>query len=281
MSSETSYVKWLITALFRSLLYEACGRTVNPVHGAVGLLWSGNWPACQAAVEAVLKGEILQPVTASLPAGPHDSSFTHFPLTELGRQPEGGFSALPVWQHASTGTVMDRAHKVNVEQDSFRPSLQLSSSECGKELLEIGFRTVKTNPLGDDICNLLKTMQSERNGELHPRKKALKRKHEEANSQQPVGSAVQRASTGIETLLEAIQRTDRPLEAPPESDIVLDLTLSSHPATAPPWQIQKLAATRNTSPEDHSVSSEGSVTSLDTAGLSVSQVALVQRHLTL
>ncbi|KAL6620821.1 hypothetical protein ACP70R_035960 [Stipagrostis hirtigluma subsp. patula] len=43
-------------AVFRSLLYEACGRIVNPIYGSVGLLWSGNWHLCQAAVEAVLKG---------------------------------------------------------------------------------------------------------------------------------------------------------------------------------------------------------------------------------
>ncbi|KAA8530568.1 hypothetical protein F0562_005277 [Nyssa sinensis] len=43
-------------AIFRSLLYEACGRIVNPIYGSVGLLWSGSWPLCQNAVEAVLKG---------------------------------------------------------------------------------------------------------------------------------------------------------------------------------------------------------------------------------
>ncbi|KAK1439964.1 hypothetical protein QVD17_05789 [Tagetes erecta] len=43
-------------ALFQSLLFEACGRTVNPVNGAVGLLWTGNWHMCQAAVAAVLRG---------------------------------------------------------------------------------------------------------------------------------------------------------------------------------------------------------------------------------
>ncbi|KAJ8638325.1 hypothetical protein MRB53_012592 [Persea americana] len=47
-------------ALFRSLLYEACGRTVNPVHGAVGLLWTGDWHVCQTAVETVLRGEALR-----------------------------------------------------------------------------------------------------------------------------------------------------------------------------------------------------------------------------
>ncbi|KAG0490676.1 hypothetical protein HPP92_007539 [Vanilla planifolia] len=46
--------------LFQSLLYEACGRTINPVNGAVGLLWSGNWHLCVAAVEMVLRGETLE-----------------------------------------------------------------------------------------------------------------------------------------------------------------------------------------------------------------------------
>ncbi|KAJ8762634.1 hypothetical protein K2173_008073 [Erythroxylum novogranatense] len=50
-------------ALFQSLLFEACGRTVNPVNGSVGLLWSGNWQVCQAAVETVLAGGTLRPLT--------------------------------------------------------------------------------------------------------------------------------------------------------------------------------------------------------------------------
>ncbi|KAF8023053.1 hypothetical protein BT93_F0519 [Corymbia citriodora subsp. variegata] len=49
-------------ALFQSLLFEACGRTVNPVSGAVGLLSSGNWHVCEAAVETVLDGGIVQPI---------------------------------------------------------------------------------------------------------------------------------------------------------------------------------------------------------------------------
>ncbi|KAI9118640.1 hypothetical protein K1719_010972 [Acacia pycnantha] len=48
-------------ALFQSLLYEACGRIVNPVSGAVGLLWSGNWHLCEAAVQTILAGGVLQP----------------------------------------------------------------------------------------------------------------------------------------------------------------------------------------------------------------------------
>lgn len=50
-------------ALFRSLLYEACGRTINPVSGAIGLMWTGNWDLCQAAADAVLRGESLRPLS--------------------------------------------------------------------------------------------------------------------------------------------------------------------------------------------------------------------------
>lgn len=49
-------------AIFRSLLYEACGRMVNPIYGSVGLLWSGQWQLCQAAIEAVLKGAPITPI---------------------------------------------------------------------------------------------------------------------------------------------------------------------------------------------------------------------------
>ncbi|KAL6841486.1 hypothetical protein ACP4OV_028629 [Aristida adscensionis] len=58
-------------AIFRSLLYEACGRIVNPIYGSVGLLWSGSWHMCQAAVEAVLKGApIVQISDEAAAAGP-------------------------------------------------------------------------------------------------------------------------------------------------------------------------------------------------------------------
>ncbi|XP_074294065.1 LOB domain-containing protein 41-like [Silene latifolia] len=43
-------------AIFQSLLYEACGRVVDPVYGSVGLLYSGQWHHCQVAVDSVLKG---------------------------------------------------------------------------------------------------------------------------------------------------------------------------------------------------------------------------------
>ncbi|BBH09679.1 LOB domain-containing protein 38 [Prunus dulcis] len=45
-----------------SLFFEAVGRTINPVNGATGLLLSGKWEVCQAAVETVLRGSTLEPL---------------------------------------------------------------------------------------------------------------------------------------------------------------------------------------------------------------------------
>ncbi|URD73135.1 lob domain-containing protein [Musa troglodytarum] len=56
-------------AIFRSLLFEACGRIVNPVYGSVGLLWSGSWQLCQAAVEAVLQGAPIIQISSDSAAG--------------------------------------------------------------------------------------------------------------------------------------------------------------------------------------------------------------------
>ncbi|XAR61957.1 hypothetical protein NMG60_11016517 [Bertholletia excelsa] len=59
-------------ALFQSLLFEACGRTVNPVNGAVGLLLTGNWHVCQAAVQTVLSGGTLRPRAAGISEKPSE-----------------------------------------------------------------------------------------------------------------------------------------------------------------------------------------------------------------
>lgn len=41
---------------------------MNPIYGSVGLLWSGSWQQCQAAVEAVLKGAPITPITSEAAA---------------------------------------------------------------------------------------------------------------------------------------------------------------------------------------------------------------------
>ncbi|XP_045798108.1 LOB domain-containing protein 42-like [Trifolium pratense] len=49
--------------VFKSLLYEAAGRLVNPTHGALGLFWIGQWSRCEATVESVLTGSNINDVT--------------------------------------------------------------------------------------------------------------------------------------------------------------------------------------------------------------------------
>ncbi|PQQ08107.1 LOB domain-containing protein 40 [Prunus yedoensis var. nudiflora] len=64
-------------AIFKSLLYEACGRIVNPTFGSVGLMSSGSWAQCQAAVDAVLAGSPIAGVDADalhlIPSPPNKS----------------------------------------------------------------------------------------------------------------------------------------------------------------------------------------------------------------
>ncbi|GLT46753.1 hypothetical protein SLA2020_204830 [Shorea laevis] len=43
---------------------------VNPVNGAVGLLWMGNWHVCQVAVETVLLGGTLWPLSELMVSPP-------------------------------------------------------------------------------------------------------------------------------------------------------------------------------------------------------------------
>ncbi|KQJ88280.1 LOB domain-containing protein 42-like [Brachypodium distachyon] len=76
-------------ALFRSLLYEACGRMVNPIYGSVGLLWSGRWEACQAAVEAVLKGEpVVQVSSEAVPSAQATPPLRAYDIRHVAKDPE-------------------------------------------------------------------------------------------------------------------------------------------------------------------------------------------------
>ncbi|CAM6084094.1 unnamed protein product [Calypogeia fissa] len=57
-------------ALFKSLLHEACGRTVNPVSGAIGLKTASKWHLCEEAVINVLTGGSLNQVGGMASDGP-------------------------------------------------------------------------------------------------------------------------------------------------------------------------------------------------------------------
>ncbi|RWW53596.1 hypothetical protein BHE74_00039912 [Ensete ventricosum] len=96
-------------AIFRSLLYEACGRIVNPIYGSVGLLWSGSWQLCQEAVEAVLKGAPIAQIPSEMAAS----------------APAPQLKACDI-RHVSKGSGAARAaadlHKVNKRRSRFKRS---------------------------------------------------------------------------------------------------------------------------------------------------------------
>ncbi|XP_031117123.1 LOB domain-containing protein 37-like isoform X2 [Ipomoea triloba] len=83
-------------ALFQSLLYEAAGRTVNPVNGAVGLLGSGKWHVCQAAVETVLRGGELRPIPEFLGGVADGDEGSDCTAQKLSNLPDGSSKGLKV-----------------------------------------------------------------------------------------------------------------------------------------------------------------------------------------
>ncbi|KAJ8761245.1 hypothetical protein K2173_001301 [Erythroxylum novogranatense] len=82
-------------AIFRSLLYEACGRIVNPIYGSVGLLWSGSWQLCQAAVEAVLKGAPITPINSEAAANGQGPPLKAYDIRHVSKDENSAASSDP------------------------------------------------------------------------------------------------------------------------------------------------------------------------------------------
>lgn len=99
-------------ALFRSLLYEACGRMINPVSGAIGLMWTGNWDLCQAAADAVLRGDSLRALSA-VPA-----AFTDRDMAGL-------------YGNVGTNTGSSSSLHSSPENSSSAPARKRSKNSCG------------------------------------------------------------------------------------------------------------------------------------------------------
>lgn len=59
---------------------------MNPVSGAVGLLSTGNWQICQAAVETVLSGGVPRPVTIGIPPPSSDEGAEAFAWGGVSKQ---------------------------------------------------------------------------------------------------------------------------------------------------------------------------------------------------
>ncbi|KAH7848286.1 hypothetical protein Vadar_000704 [Vaccinium darrowii] len=101
-------------ALFQSLLFEACGRTVNPVNGALGLLSTANWNICQIAVNTVLSGGTLRPVSAGI-------------LTQQKAEASDAFRSATKWYNNNSTTKQSDLEK-NEITISFNSDLEESGS---------------------------------------------------------------------------------------------------------------------------------------------------------
>ncbi|XP_059313921.1 LOB domain-containing protein 37-like [Lycium ferocissimum] len=131
-------------ALFQSLLFEACGRTVNPVHGAVGLLWTGNWHVCQSAVETVLKGGVLRPLP-EYTASPELDSSSEANNVDLFRSQSSNFRSKrkiidDVAEDLDLGLTTSGYGKMNRRTEKRRAATpSLNSDESDTTTLESGF----------------------------------------------------------------------------------------------------------------------------------------------
>ncbi|KAG1347096.1 LOB domain-containing protein 41 [Cocos nucifera] len=98
-------------AIFRSLLYEACGRIVNPIYGSVGLLWSGSWQLCQTAVEAVLKGAPIMQIPSETAASTPVPPLKAYDIRHVSKDPDAAAAA-------SRATV--ELHKISKSRTRFK-----------------------------------------------------------------------------------------------------------------------------------------------------------------
>eukprot|EP00250_Pteridium_aquilinum_P000328 c10364_g1_i2 orf=294-1313(-) len=269
-------------ALFQSLLYEACGRTVNPVFGAVGLLWSGNWGVCQTAVETVLKGGTLKAV-ACLP-----STKPIQPLTLNKSQTNLSF----VRPHS----MIEASTDINAE------AKRLRSSDQHEEHLEL-----RTNP---DVVQLDQSITVASKPVFMANSEVMRQDERPAPHGQLVAPVARRVNPQAGYGLAAMvtrehQQPSEEQERRSHESVELDLTLNSHAHTSrratEPLFDRKMAASachafgsginhvlassvcneehgsfneaaRASSPCSFSMNSEGSVTSSDTAEFSVSCV---------
>ncbi|KAJ6795769.1 putative LOB domain-containing protein 40 [Iris pallida] len=102
--------------IFRSLLYEACGRVVNPIYGSVGLLCSGSWHLCQAAVEAVLSGAPVAQIPSETAAAAPVLHLKDYDIRHVGKDQHDAAAA------ASTGAAAELHNVSRTVQTKFKRS---------------------------------------------------------------------------------------------------------------------------------------------------------------
>ncbi|KAL3526869.1 hypothetical protein ACH5RR_011525 [Cinchona calisaya] len=146
-------------ALFQSLLFEAAGRTVNPVNGAVGLLWTGNWHVCQAAVETVLRGGTLRAIPLLL-GGSSDIDEASECTTEMFKLHQDPFSTKNINIGRSSNTKLLKRRRLQEEQQANKV-MQLADLDLS---LTPGFEGKIRCPLPEKLRLRSPSMNSEESG---------------------------------------------------------------------------------------------------------------------
>ncbi|KAJ7538915.1 hypothetical protein O6H91_11G068300 [Diphasiastrum complanatum] len=259
--------------LFQSLLYEACGRTVNPVHGSLGLLCSDNWHACQAAVQTVLSGGCLCPPSAEAIAQAATNSSLSFPPMPSLWPPHStdGFSndlyGSSSWQtHAKARGLGGGFHG---QQGAAKATASQSPSDSIFHPLPL--KRKRHWDLQSNLNEKLLDCQSLSAGSTDQQEKKIKegsdvmRSHKQQQQQQLMDPLKNSKNFVCKQEQEIKQQQFS------EEDVnnrCLELTLSTTPCFSLHPAKFASAARRPSNPSCISLESEGSVTSLDSTQLS-------------
>lgn len=206
-------------AIFRSLLYEACGRIVNPIYGSVGLLWSGSWQLCQAAVEAVLKGAPITQITSEAAVISHGPPLKAYDIRHVSKD-----------ENSAASTDL---HKVVKSRCRFKRSAAVGIKETIKPIhdaaAELGWNNNNNN---NNRCFELNRSMSHDSSVSHPKEapnvegESRDRETESIVSVEPTETSM---FFGVE--LES-NNSGRVVEFEDNSEIGLELTLGFEPRSS-------------------------------------------------
>ncbi|KAJ7559721.1 hypothetical protein O6H91_04G097800 [Diphasiastrum complanatum] len=267
-------------ALFKSLLYEACGRTINPVFGAVGLLWSGKWDICHAAVETVFRtGSLCQMPQAAfaqscekVPIFPPKARFTSNRVTK--NPSHHPHVVQPLVEEVQTASLSGDMHHTVLQYENYDICKRNQTGRLDADLQpRIKLPETPSSTLDQRITSAREELVAEPNA-------SRKRLHSCTDIASDIASVVARRVRILEGVadkysnptckIEALFPVQQP-EPTPADYIDLELTLSSYDA-ASNYEL-RMGARTPSPPPCVSVCSESSSSSLSSVDLAISREA--------
>uniref|UniRef100_A0A2N9GGK6 LOB domain-containing protein n=1 Tax=Fagus sylvatica TaxID=28930 RepID=A0A2N9GGK6_FAGSY len=210
-------------AIFRSLLYEACGRIVNPIYGSVGLLWSGSWQLCQAAVEAVLKGAPITPITSEAAATDHGPPLKAYDIRHVSKDENSAASNDP--QRVKTRCRFKRSV---VKPKPGKAGLELDSGSAARDVKPSSMCCTTT----DEVNNGSTSHDSSLSHQSAFAPTNVEGESKETESMVSVETVEATASVLFRAEPESIPKPPTPNEQAHDSELALELTLGFEPMTS-------------------------------------------------